>query len=370
MGAMKILHLGKFFPPDRGGIETHLALLAAGSSAWGDVEVAVAQGSQPAGLTSIGGAMVRRMRTLGVLAATPICPGLLRVIRDARADVIHIHHPNPLAMAAYLASGTRAACVVTYHADIVRQRLLRRLTAPIVNATLRRSAAIVVASPRLAERSPVLQPFRDKCHLVPFGIDARAAAQADPDAVASLRREYGPRIVLAVGRLTAYKGFDQLIRAMSHVDASLVIVGDGQLREPLAELIARERLASRVHLAGTVTDVAPYYAACDVFVLPSVTRNEAFGIVQLEAMAMGKPVINTALDSGVTFVCPPGVAGLTVPPRDRDALAAAINRLLDDAALRHRLGDGGRRRVHEQFTVDRMVQRTLHVYREALASRS
>jgi rhamnosyl/mannosyltransferase len=360
---MRILHLGKFFPPDRGGIETHVATLAAGSTRWATVEVAVAAARSTPGRTQTDeGVWVRRLRTFGTFASTPLCPGLFGVIRDARPDLVHIHHPHPLAMTAYLASGTDAPCVVTYHSDIVRQKILRRVTAPVVRETLSRAAAVLVSSPRLLDRSDTLHPFRDKCHVVPFGIDTAHHAQADAAVVAAVRRRYGKRIVLAVGRFTHYKGFEHLIRAMRDVDATLLLIGDGCLRKPLARLVAGEQLAHRVHLLGDVEDLRPYYVACDVFALPSVSPNEAFGIVQLEAMAAGKPVVNTALDSGVTYACPTGLAALTVPPGDSEALAGAITRLLDDADLARALGSAGRAHVAANFDATAMIERTLGIY--------
>lgn len=367
---MKVLQLGKFYPPFYGGMETHLQLLATRLQASVDVHVAVASGASPPGRDTDGVVPVRRMRAYAVVAATPICPELFSVIRDVRPDLVHIHHPHPLAMLAYLTSGTSAPCVVSYHSDIVRQRVLRRLVAPIVTRTLARSAAILVASPQLIENSAVLRPFRHKCHLVPYGIDTSAWHHVDLAMAAELRRRYGPRIVLAVGRLTHYKGFEYLIRAMHKVDATLLIVGGGALRESHAKLIAEEGLEARVHLLGSVPDVRPYYDACDVFVLPSTTPNEAFGIVQLEAMAAGKPVVNTALASGVTFACPPDVAALTVAPRDSAALARAIERLLTDPDLRSRLGNAGRARVAQEFPASLMSDRTLGIYRAVAADSS
>jgi glycosyltransferase involved in cell wall biosynthesis len=346
-------------------MEMHVALLTSGLRPFVDVEVAVAAGNQPAGRETIGGVTVHRMPTLGVIASTPVCPDLFRVIREVRPDIVHIHHPHPMAMVGYLAFGTSVPCVVTYHSDIVRQRVLRRLAEPIVRETLRRSAAILVTSPTYLATSDVLQPFRDKCHVVPLGSDASNSTRVDRRLVAQLRARYGPRIVLGVGRLTHYKGFEYLVRAMDQIDARLLIVGEGPLRERLERLCSSGQLGGRVEMVGDVPSVAPYYEACDVFVLPSVTRNEAFGLVQLEAMAAGKPVVNTAVGSGVEYVCPPGVSALTVPPADVDALAGAIRRVLDDPALRRTLGLAGRARATtSEFSPATMVRSTLQIYEE------
>lgn len=363
---MKVLHLGKFFPPHRGGMETHLATLAAGLHRQIDVEVVVAASGRRSSEEVVDGLRVRRAANLGVVAATPMCPSLFRIIRNARADLVHIHHPHPLAMLAYLQFGTHMPAVVTYHSDIVRQRLLGKVVHPIVRRTLERSAAILVTSSDYLETSTTLAPYRDKCHVVPLGVDLSARAARDEDAIQALRQKFRPSLILAVGRLVYYKGLEYLIDAMQHIDAHLVVIGSGPLREALDRRVIRLDLQGRVSLLGDVSDVQPYYDACDVFVLPSVARNEAFGIVQLEAMAAAKPVVNTDITSGVTFASPHGETGLTVPPSDSGALAGAINRLLQDKAMRLRFGAAGLARVKALFTADQMVRRTMDVYRGIL----
>jgi len=363
---VKVLHLGKFFPPHHGGMETHLALLASGLTPFVEVEVAVAAGALPHGREIVGNVTVHRMRTAGLLASQPICPELFTIIRQVRPDLVHLHHPNPLAMLGYLALGSHVPCVVSYHSDIIRQRVLGRLTAPVVRATLRRSAAILVASPQYLDTSTVLQPFRRTCHIVPYGFEPVAPSRIDPRAVAELRLRYGPRLVLGVGRLTDYKGFEYLVRAMTEVDARLLIVGEGPCRRTLERLISTLGLHDRVALLGAIPDLAPYYEACDVFVLPSISRNEAFGLVQLEALAAGKPVVNTAIGSGVAFASPPGLSGQAVPAADPPALAAAIRQLLADPDLRRTLGAAGRARVTTEFSATTMVRRTVDIYHQAV----
>jgi rhamnosyl/mannosyltransferase len=152
---------------------------------------------------------------------------------------------------------------------------------------------------------------------------------------------------------------------MADVDARLLIVGEGPCRPALERIVSTLGLHDRVALLGAIPDVAPYYEACDVFVLPSISRNEAFGLVQLEAMAAGKPVVNTSIGSGVAHACPPGLAGQAVPPADPGALARAIRRLLADPELRHTLGAAGRARVATEFSAAAMVRQTLNIYQQA-----
>jgi rhamnosyl/mannosyltransferase len=180
--------------------------------------------------------------------------------------------------------------------------------------------------------------------------------------------KYHRPIVLSVGRLVYYKGFEYLIRAMAAIKGSLIIIGNGPLKAELLRLASRVGISERLTILDQVEDVTPFYHAADLFVLPSIARTEAFGIVQLEAMAAGKPVINTQLHSGVPFVSQHGITGLTVPPADTAALARAINRLLGDPALRASYGAAARLRTQEEFTVDRMVARTLAIYHHVITA--
>lgn len=366
----RVLHVGKFYPPHPGGMESHLELLCRKLSSDVDVEVIVSADGRRTSVEERDGVRVTRIGTAATVAAASFNPGMARAIRRARADVVHFHHPNPTGVVSYLASGRRGPLVVTYHSDIVRQRVLGALVSPLIDHFLRRADAIIASSPQYLASSPVLRRHAERCRVVPFGVEMGEFAEVDPAEVAAVRGRFGERIVFAAGRLVYYKGFDYLVRAIAHVPgARLLIAGGGPLREELRRIAEESGVVDRVTLLGAVPDLRPYYHAADVFVLPSVARSEAFGIVQMEAMACGLPVVNTALQTGVPFVSPHGVTGLTVPPADVDALAGAISRLLDDAALRERMGRAGRERVAGELSADRMAARTLEIYREAAAGR-
>ena len=365
--AMRVLQVGKFYPPYKGGMETHLETLCKGLRSSVDLRVVVANSGRSSADDVIDGVPITRLGTLLNLGAAPWTPGLGRVIRDAKADIVHLHLPHPTAILSYLASGYRGRLVVTYHSDIVRQRVLGLAFTPILHAALARASAIICTSPDYIASSRVLARHRERCHVLPFSIATERFEQANASAVARIRAEHGDRIVLAVGRLVSYKGFEHLIRAMSSVRGRLVLVGDGPLRASLESLARDCGIADRVAFLQRVDDVNPYYHAADVFVLSSVARSEAFGLVQLEAMAAGVPVVNTRLASGVPYVSPHGVTGLTVPAGDARALSHAINALLDDPALRRRLGSAGRRRAREDFSVGEMIRQTLAVYDATMA---
>jgi rhamnosyl/mannosyltransferase len=347
-------------------METHLEVLSGGLKQMVDLKLVVSSDQRQTIRENLDGIDLTRAGRLFDLISAPICPDLVRAIHTQPTDIIHIHWPNPTAVLAYLFSGHRGRLVFTYHSDIIRQKKMAVAFAPILSRALNKAAAIIVASPNYIDSSTVLRKFRDKCKVIPFGVPADYFDQYNHSEVRNIRRRYGPRLVLGVGRMVYYKGFEYLVRAMSNVNCHLVLIGEGPLRENLRALVSELKLNERVTLLDQVDDLRPYYHAADIFVLSSIARSEAFGIVQLEAMACGTPVINTQLDSGVTFVSPHGISGLTVPPCDSVALSRSINELLDDTALQGKLGIGARNRVLQSFTVDKMVQDTFNLYRDVI----
>jgi rhamnosyl/mannosyltransferase len=235
---------------------------------------------------------------------------------------------------------------------------------------LRLADRIVVASPRLAECADELSDFRHKCVSIPFGIDPEVIALSDGvrEEAARIRARLGAPLLLFVGRMVPYKGLDVLLRAMDGIDARAVLVGEGPLKAEWQQLAHDLGLGERVQFPGEVSnqELVALYHACDLFVLPSITRAEAFGIVQLEAMACGKPVVSTLLPSGVPWVNRDGETGVVVPPGDVPALRTAVRSLLNDRALRLSMGENGRRRVAAEFTIPRMISQTTALYHDVM----
>ncbi len=364
----RIVQVGKFYPPYRGGIETHLEALCEQVRHHFDVHVIASNHRRGRSQEVRNGIPITRLSTPFNITTAPVNPSLPAAIRALCPDLLHIHLPHPSGVLGVLASGYRGPLVVTYHSDVVRQRLMNAVFRPLLDALLRRAATIVVASPAYLESSVALASHRARCRVVPYGISPDRFEHADRVRVRQLRDRYGDRLVLAVGRLVYYKGFDVLVRAMRSVDGRLLVIGDGPLRAQLVEEAGAAGVAAKVVFLGEVeNDAVPsFFHAADVFVLPSVARSEAFGIVQLEAMASGTPVVNTSLASGVPWVSQHLHTGLTVPPGDAEALAAAIERLLSDVPLRQRLGAAGRARVRAEFDVDVMGRRVMEIYDQAL----
>lgn len=368
-GRMKVLHVGKFYPPHMGGIETHVQVLCRKLQQLVDVEVLVAAETNADEEFWDEGVKVTRVGTRFKLSGAPVCPGLTRRITRAQADIVHLHLPNPPAILSYLASGHRGPVVATYHSDIVRQQFLAKAFDPILRSFLKRCAVIIATSAKYVETSDILADFVERCRIIPYGIPIDQFSVPDPARVAQIREQYGSRLIISVGRLIYYKGFMHLIDAMRSIDGHLLIVGAGHLREELEKQARTQQVSARISFLGEVHnhDIVPYYHAADVFALASIARSEAFGIVQLEAMACGKPVVNTNLDSGVPCVSLAGQTGLTVPPGDSASLAAAINKLLDDAELRNAYGRAARARVESEFDQDVMLDRMVGLYSQLLS---
>jgi rhamnosyl/mannosyltransferase len=213
-----------------------------------------------------------------------------------------------------------------------------------------------------------LAPYRKKCVVVPYGLDLQRY-QATPALAA--RAEglcHGLRgpVLLFVGRLVQYKGVEVLLRALPGLDAQMVIVGDGPLRDGLGRMARELGLIDRVRFVGQVTDeeLLAWYYACDALVLPSISRQEAFGLVQLEAMLCGRPVVSTDLPTGVPWINQHEHTGLVVDPGDAAALRRALVRLVCDADLRRRLGENARARAVSQFAADDMCRAAIRLYRD------
>jgi len=363
---LSVLHIGKFYPPHRGGVETHLHHLVSHQTPQMSVDVVVANDRPFTETEMLDGAKITRVASLGTLASLPICPTLPWKLTGRNETIVHLHVPNPWAAQAYLMSGHQGKLVITHHADTIGKRKLRKFVDPFVRKAMTRAAAVIVTSQRYLHSSDELCDFHDKCRVVPLGIDGQPFAAEVPHQVRAIREKYGSRLIVAVGRLVSYKGFEYLLEAMQEVDATLLLIGSGPVFHELESAIRRFGVGNKAHLLGAVEDLVPYYKAAMMLVLPSVSRAESFGMVQVEAMAAGIPVINTEIDSGVPEVSLDGVTGITVPPRDARALAQAMRTLLDFPETRANFGLAGAVRAQQEYSAQRMAASTFEVYQSVL----
>jgi len=387
---LRVCHLGKFYPPASGGIEAHVRTLARAQADLGaEVQVVCTNhldrrgrdvtwrqlASTPTVETRDGPVRVTRLGRWGSVARLELCPGVfqrLHRLEAAGTDVLHLHVPNPAMLLALAVMPARVPLVVTYHSDMVRQKVLAWALRPFERRVLGAAAQVMSNSPTYQEGSTTLQEHVAKLAVLPMGIDLgpylRPGAVARAHA-ARLRDEHGAPLWLAVGRLVYYKGLHHALEALTRVPGKLLIVGTGPLEQELRRRAAQLGVAQRVVWCGHLHAeqlIGAYHAATALW-FPSNARSEGFGLVQVEAMASGCPVVNTAVPaSGVAWVSRHEATGLTVPMNDAPALAAAACRLVAEPGLRLRLADQARQRAQEEFDDGLMAERSLAIYRRVL----
>jgi rhamnosyl/mannosyltransferase len=368
MSALRVLHLGKFYSPVRGGMETALQNLCGGERHSVSTRALVVNRTRGTRHDVVDGVPVTRVGSLMRIGAVALAPTLPIWLARAEADLIVLHEPNPMALVAYFFARPRASLIVWYHAEVLRPRWRYRLFyQPLLKFALRRASRIVVASPPMKDVAP-LAAHRNKCVVIAYGVecDRYRATEAVTATANALRTRIGSPFLLFIGRLVSYKGLDVLLDALPGLAAHAVIIGEGPQRPAIEALIRGRGLEERVHLIGDVsdTDLVAWLHACTVAVLPSTTRQEAFGLVQLEAMLCGRPVVSTDVPTGVSWVNVDGETGLVVPAGDAGALHGALLRLLTDDELRRAMGAAAQKRVLERFTADRMRAAASVLYEE------
>jgi len=389
---LKILHVGKYFAPFSGGLENYMrdAMVALADRGIASLALVHRHSLSLRGTDetyTASGHAFRIVRT-GLWARflfTPISPAfpwqLRRLVKTAQPDILHLHLPNTSAFwALLLPSARRIPWVVHWHADVITSArgwlmgLFYGLYRPFETALLKRARLVVATSPPYLESSRPLQKWRAKCRVVPLGVDtgryAKATAQSMP-APGSDTPGAGPLHVLAVGRLTYYKGFRYLVEAAAKVaDCRVSLVGRGDEAAQLEALAASLGLEERVTFHGVLSDadLAQLMRDCDCLCLPSVERTEAFGMVLLEAMYFGKAtIVGDVEGSGMGWVVDGGVTGLKAEPADADALAGAIARFAACREEMLEMGKRGKEKFDRQFEINHAVAPLAEVYREALA---
>lgn len=371
---MKVLQISKFYPPDLGGIEAVARDLSAGFVRQG-VEVEVLCAHKRCVFSEerdACGVRITRAANLGMWLSTSMAPGLVwqALRRRGEPDIVHVHMPDPLAALAVWCGRPRGKVVLHWHSDVVRQRIARHVYGPLERWLLRRADAVIATSPPYLETSPRLQSVRGKCVVIPIG--APPPEPAEPRRIERIRQRHGgKRIVFSLGRMTYYKGWDVLADAARHLPEDVVVViGGGGPELPQYRALADDPgIAGRVVFIGPVShaDLEAYFALAEVFCMASTVRAEAYGVAVLEAMARGVPVVSTDIPgSGLGWLQQHEVTGLKVPPNQPRALAAALQRMLADPALRRRCGEGGRARWAEHFSAETMADLTLSLYRRLL----
>ncbi|MCP3466313.1 glycosyltransferase [Bradyrhizobium sp. CCGUVB23] len=369
-----VLHIFKVYYPDLfGGTLTVIRDICASlKDAFASAVLVCSKSAEERRDIVVDDVAVERVQSFGDVLSLPAAPTypwrLWRKI--AQHDLLALHAPFPLADLVFaFGLARKRPLVVHWHADIVTHAGLRWFIEPLMRRTLRQAAAIIVSDRVLVDTTPLLREFADKCHVVPFGINTTKYdwPRIEPEHV----NDRG-RLVLACGRLVPYKGFEVLIRAAQGWNFEVWIIGEGTERARLEQLIAELGVGDRVRLLGSVPDCERVKLMCiaDVFAMPSVTNAETFGLVQLEAMAAGRPVVNTALDTAVPHVARDGIEAITVPPGDAAALGNAIDSLIRDPERRRRMGLAARTRAATRYSATAFKNGMETVYAQALAQAS
>ncbi|MEM9532774.1 MAG: glycosyltransferase [Pseudomonadota bacterium] len=370
---MRVLHIGKYFPPDAGGIETYCRDLLTGFADT-DVNCRMQVFHRP-GTAPPDHPAVVPVATRGEFLFTPLAPDFsatfARQLAEFRPELIHVHVPNPAVFRLLRQPGARhLPWVATWHSDVVPSRyaLGLKLAYPayrvLEKRLLKRLASVLFTSPDYAEASPASADVT-RYDVVPLGIDA---TRLTPRAAVSWPGTGGKKVA-AVGRFTYYKGFDRLLAALAGIpDVSLLLLGSGQLEDRVRQQIDRLGLKSRVTLISDASDAQrnQAIAEADCLCLPSIERTEAFGLVLLEAMGLGTPVVATRIPgSGVPWVVESGGHGVLAAPDNVESLRAALSQVLEDEALRARLSAKAEENF-PRFRIEHTVRELARIYREVM----
>ena len=364
---MRILHIYKDYYPVMGGMENHIRALAEEQARRGlDVSVLATSLTKETSVGEMNGVRVIRAGRFATVASTPLSIRLPRLLARERPDIAHLHFPYPVGELSQLFFGKAGKIVLTYHSDVVRQKKILTFYKPFLRRVLAMADRIVATSDRYVRSSPYLASVERKCRVIPLGIDPAPFVNADPDRAGRIRKEHGAPLLLFVGRLRYYKGLQYLLEAMKGIEARLLVAGSGPMEAEWKRIADSPGVRGKVIFLGEVEDdeLPSLYHACDLFVLPASERSEAFGLVQVEAMMCGKPVVSTELGTGTSFVNMHNETGFVVPPRDAKALEEAAGKLLADGEMRGRMGDVARKRAIREFSLTTMADRTIDLYRE------
>lgn len=366
---MKVLHFYKTFAADQhGGVEMFIRHLTHTTTKQGCENVVLSLASEEVSLVQEPDYQLVHAKESFNVASTGFSISAFNVFtRLAKTvDVVHYHFPWPFMDMVHFFSRSEKPTVVTYHSDIVRQKMLKCLYSPLQNAFLNSVDAIVATSPNYLESSPILARYRNKSTSIPIGLEQSMYPCAEVRVVDELRKRHG-RFFLFVGVLRYYKGLKFLLQAIEGTDWPLLIVGAGPLEQELMQM-ATDRKLHNVHFIGQVSEQEKVnlFEACYAVVFPSHLRSEAFGISLLEAAMFGKPMVCSEIGTGTSFINQHEVSGLVVPPGNALAMRNAMGLLWESTELATRYGEAARERYLNVFTSRSMGASYIKLYSELI----
>jgi len=367
---MRVLQLGKYYPPDIGGIEKVMYDITEALNEKNiKCDVLCSNSINEYKEEIINGYKIYRTKSYGKFASTSITPQMIFKLREIISDydIIHVHFPDPMAnIALMLSNHKNKKIILHWHSDIIKQKNLLKLYLPFQNWLLKRADAIIATTPKYIEESKYLQKYKEKCVSIPIGIDK---IKSNKNEILKIKNRYSnKKIIFSLGRLIYYKGFEYLIKAAQYLDNEYVILigGTGHLKDILKKIIIKNNLENKVKLLGRIKDEEKgnYYEACDVFCLSSIEKSEAFGIVQIEAMSFGKPIIATKIKgSGVDWVNENGITGINVESKNSKAIAEAIKFLTNNKEIYNQFSYNAKYRFQKIFTKEKMIDSIINLYK-------
>ncbi|MDV7021513.1 glycosyltransferase family 4 protein [Atlantibacter subterranea] len=368
---LKVLHFYKTYYPDTfGGIEQVIYQLSEAGVEYG-IESTVLSLSKRGDIDNqkIGGQRVFYARTNFEIASNPFSLSCVKKFKELakQADVIHYHFPFPFMDMLHFLCGIKKPTVVSYHSDIVKQKIILRLYSPLMNRFLSSVDYIVAASPNYAQNSPILRTFENKVKVIPYGLNEKSYPIPNKDKINYWKDSVGESFFLFVGAFRYYKGLDVLLDAAHTTTLPIVIVGGGGIEQEL-KLKAKELNVSNVNFVGSLNDEdkAALLQLCYSVVFPSNLRSEAFGITLLEGAMYGKPLISCEIGTGTSYINLHEKTGLVIPPFDSVALRNAMLSLANDNNLAREYGSNAYKRYNDLFTSTIMMDKYMELYKDIM----
>ncbi len=358
---MRVLHFFKTYYPDSfGGVERTIHAIAKGARVHGIHSDVLSLSRDPtANTVEFDGHIAHKAKLSFEFASTGFSRDGLSKFKElsATVDLIHYHFPWPFMDLVHILQPPRKPTIVTYHSDIVKQKVLLQLYKPLMHRFLAGVDRIVATSPNYIESSEVLQKYRDKTEVIPIGLEAADYPRASSEVKVSWKARFPKPFFLFVGVLRYYKGLHTLIESAQNIDADILIAGEGPMERELKAKAAHANLVN-VHFLGAVTDLdkAALLELCTAFVFPSHLRSEAYGLSLVEAAMFGKPMISCEIGTGTSFVNKNGETGIVVPPEDAQALARAMSKMLSSHQYLTEFGKSSAARYKKLLQADMMAE--------------
>lgn len=373
---MRILQFGRFYPPSFGGIENVMYEITTGLNDVGvECDVLCSNKKNKYEVTNNDTYSIFRTKSYGIYFSTSISPQMISKLKEIQDnyDVISVHFPDPMAALAIFLTRPKAKIVIHWHSDVIKQKYLLKLFEPLQNWVINRADLIIGATEKHIGSSDQKDRMLHKSEVIPYPFDLEALPKSiDQDILNSLKIDYkDKKIIFSMGRLVYYKGFEYLIKSAKYLSDEYVIIigGIGKLEKSLNQLIIDNNLHDKVKLIGSIpyNELGSYYKFCDIFCLPSTYRSEMFGIVQLEAMSFGKPVVSTKIDrSGVCNVNINEVTGICIEVANSKEIARAITSIMNDENTYLKYSENSKKRVTDIFEKKTVISSYIKAYKNLL----